>query len=66
MKAPKGKLVKQDSPAFILGRAKFERISAVEGIMLSRAMKSRAAKSDRDNLSADERRCAIIAAYRKP
>jgi len=50
---------------FILGRAKFERISAVEGITLSRAMKDRAAKSAHKNLSAEERRRTIIAAHRK-
>ncbi|MGB3865871.1 MAG: hypothetical protein WBA29_09605 [Xanthobacteraceae bacterium] len=61
---------KDDAPnphrdPFILGRTKFERISAVEGITLSSAMKDRAAKSDRKNLSAEERRRTIIAAHRK-
>lgn len=65
MTTPKRKPAKQSRATFVLGRTKFERISAVEGVKLSNAMKDRAAKSDRDNLSAEERRRTIIAAHRK-
>lgn len=49
----------------ILGRGRFAKISAVEGIELTAAMKRRAADFDRRGLSGEERRRAIIRAYRK-
>jgi hypothetical protein len=48
-----------------LGRKQFSRISAVEGIRLTPAMKKRAAQFDRLGLSAAERRRSIIEAHRK-
>lgn len=49
----------------ILGRDRFAKISAVEGIELTATMKRRAADFDRRGLSGEERRRAIIRAYRK-
>jgi hypothetical protein len=51
--------------AVILGRQRFARISAVEGIELSPAAKRRAAEFDRLGLSPHERVRAIVAAHRK-
>ena len=48
-----------------LGRDRFAKISAVEGIVLTGVMKKRAAEFDRQGLSADERRRSIVRAYRK-
>jgi hypothetical protein len=57
---------KQDRNAgFVLGRERFAKISAVEGIELSGAMKKRIRDSDRKDLSAEARREAIIRAHRK-
>jgi hypothetical protein len=49
----------------ILGRERFAKISAVEGIELTAGMKKRVADFDRRGLSGEERRLAIIRAYRK-
>ncbi len=49
----------------ILGRERFAKISAVEGIELTAGMKNRAADFDRRGLSGEERRRAIMRAYRK-
>jgi hypothetical protein len=49
----------------VIGHEAFARISAVEGIKLSPAMKRRAAKFDKQGLSPAERRRAIIRAHRK-
>lgn len=48
-----------------LGRERFAKISAVEGIELTPRMKQRAAEFDRRGLSAEERRRSIVRAYRK-
>jgi hypothetical protein len=48
----------------ILGRDRFARIAAVEGIELTPAMKRRAAEFDRRGLSGEERRRSIIRLYR--
>lgn len=48
-----------------IGRQRFAKISAVEGIVLSKAMTARARAFDRRGASAEERRAAIISAYRK-
>ncbi|MBC7476528.1 MAG: hypothetical protein H7317_00355 [Pseudorhodobacter sp.] len=50
---------------FVIGRARFTKIAAVEGIALSADMKVRAEQFDRDGLSGDERRKAIIEKHRK-
>jgi hypothetical protein len=49
----------------VIGRARFAKISAVEGIALTDEMKRRAAEFDRRGMPADERRRAIIDAHRK-
>jgi hypothetical protein len=49
----------------VLGRERFAKISAVEGIELSPGMKKRAAEFDRRGLSGEERRRSIIRAYRR-
>ncbi len=46
-----------------IGRAVWERISAVEGVHLSKEAKQMAEESDRLGLPADERRSRIIAKY---
>jgi hypothetical protein len=49
----------------ILGQGWFETISAIEGIKLSPRAKKRVADFDRLGLSHEERRRAIVRAYRK-
>lgn len=49
---------------WVIGRS-FEKISAVEGIVLTGEMRTRANKLVRDGASFEERRRAIIKAYRK-
>jgi hypothetical protein len=48
-----------------LWRERFARISAVEGIVLTRGMEKRAAEFERQGLSAEERRRRIIRVHRK-
>jgi hypothetical protein len=48
-----------------IGRARFAKISAVEGIALTPAMQKRAAEFERTGLSAKERRDTIIRTYRR-
>jgi hypothetical protein len=48
-----------------LGRERFAKISAVEGIELTPRMKQRAVEFDRRELSAEERRRLIVHAHRK-
>jgi hypothetical protein len=48
-----------------IGRARFAKISAVEGIVLTPGMEKRIADFERAGLSAKERRESIIRAYRK-
>jgi hypothetical protein len=50
---------------FLLGRDSFEKISAVEGIRLTRAMKKRAGDAKAKGLTAEEYRSTIIRSYRK-
>jgi hypothetical protein len=50
---------------FVVGAAGFAKISAVEGIRLSPAMKKRAAEAASKGLTAEETRRAIIRSYRK-
>jgi hypothetical protein len=56
----KGKAV-----GFVIGSARFRKISAVEGIQYSPKMKGSSAISKAKALSPEERRKAIIKAYRK-
>lgn len=48
---------------FVLGRDHFARISAVEGIVLSEEMRATLDRFDREGLSAEERRRAILRHY---
>jgi hypothetical protein len=61
-KRPPGKPSKT---GFVIGRAGFAKISAVEGIRLKPTMEKRAAEARSKGLSAEETRKAIIRAYRK-
>jgi hypothetical protein len=61
-KSTTGKVAKK---GFIVGTARFAKISAVEGIRLSPAMKKRAAEAGSKGLTAQETRRAIIRIYRK-
>jgi hypothetical protein len=54
---------KTGNSGFVLGRERFAKISAVEGIALSGAMKKRIRESDRKGSSAEARRAAIIRAH---
>jgi hypothetical protein len=56
---------KSSSSKFVLGRERFAKISAVEGISLSPSMKKRAKEFDRLGLSPAERRREILKIYRK-
>jgi hypothetical protein len=49
----------------VVGRERFAKISAVEGIVPSTAMKARVARFDQQGLSATERRREIIKAHKK-
>jgi hypothetical protein len=59
------KSIKNKAAGMTIGRERFAKISAVEGITLTPAMKRRVAQFDRQGLSATQRRRAIIAAHRK-
>ena len=61
--AKKGQTAK--SGRFVIGQDRFAKISAVEGIVLTRQMRSRIAEFDSRGMSAEERRRSIIRAYRK-
>jgi hypothetical protein len=53
------------SGQYIIGRERFDKISAVEGIKPSAQMKECEAEHDRKGLSAEQRRQSIIDAHRK-
>ena len=50
---------------FVVGRARFTKISAVEGIQLTPVMEKRASEADQKGLTAEEYRRTIIRSYRK-
>jgi hypothetical protein len=66
-----GMVSKKQSPkkgkasGFVIGSARFRKISAVEGIRYSQAMKGCTALSKSESLTPEERRKIIIEAYRK-
>lgn len=64
MQKPKNKSSKATT-GHIVGRARFAKISAVEGIALSPAMVKRARAAAAKGLSAEETRKMIIRSYRK-
>ena len=51
---------------FVVGRSGFAKISAVEGVKLTREMHKDLQEFDRKGLSAEERRKAIARKYAKP
>jgi hypothetical protein len=61
---PSGTKVRKTSGC-VIGRDGFGKISAVEGIQLTPAMKKRATEAERKGLSAEEYRQTIIRSYRK-
>jgi hypothetical protein len=50
---------------FVVGRAHFAKISAVEGIELTQVMEKRASDAGRKALTAEEYRRTIVRSYRK-
>ena len=50
---------------FVVGRARFAKISAVEGIQLTEVMEKRTAEARRKGLTAEEYRRTIVRSYRK-
>ena len=56
---------KRSTIKIVIGRERFAKISAVEGIKPSAEMKKRMAQFDRDGLSAAKRRREIIKAHQK-
>jgi hypothetical protein len=66
-------MAKQKKPAaknakvsgFVLGRSRFAKISAVEGIHLTQAMEKRATEAGQNGLTAEETRRSIVRSYRK-
>jgi hypothetical protein len=50
---------------FVVGRARFAKISAVEGIRLTPAMEKRASEAGPKGLAAEEYRRTIVRSYRK-
>lgn len=54
------------SKNFVIGRHGFAKISAVEGVKLTREMREDLREFDRKGLSAEERRSAITRKYAKP
>ena len=66
-------MAKQKKPAakdskvgrFVVGRSRFTKISAVEGIHLTAAMEKRASEAGRKGLTAEEYRREIVRSHRK-
>lgn len=50
---------------FVVGRAHFAKISAVEGVQLTQVMEKRASEADRKGLTAEEYRRTIERSHRK-
>jgi hypothetical protein len=50
---------------FVVGRAHFAKISAVEGIQLTPVMEKRASEAGQKGLTADEYRRTIVRSHRK-
>jgi hypothetical protein len=50
---------------FVVGRAGFSKISAVEGIEFTPVMEKRASEADRKGLTAEEYRRTIVRSHRK-
>jgi hypothetical protein len=65
--AKHGKTIGRDAKTgrFVVGRAGFEKISAVEGITPTKGMKVRASEARRQGMTAEEYRSSIVRNYRK-
>lgn len=50
---------------FVIGAERFAKISAVEGIVMTKAMRARMGEFEAKRMSAADRRAAIIRAYSK-
>ncbi|MDB5554993.1 MAG: hypothetical protein JWL86_4977 [Rhizobium sp.] len=59
------KAASKDAGGWVIGHARFAKISAVEGIALTSGMKGRKAELDRRGASPEERRQAIIKAHKR-
>ncbi len=64
-KTPPSKVGRKRKTDVVIGARRFAKISAVEGIVLTREMHTRAAEFDRKGMSAEERRRSIVRVYRK-
>jgi uncharacterized membrane protein len=62
---PPKKVDRKQKARVVIGARRFAKISAVEGIVLTREMQTRIAEFNRKGMSADERRRSIIRVYRK-
>lgn len=62
---PRGRAKAKKAGALVIGRGRFEKISSVEGIVITRDMKGRFVEFETKGLSAAERRESIKRAYRK-
>lgn len=60
----KDRIKRSTSGHFVLGRERFAKISAVEGVARTQAMKERDKEFDRQGLTAEERRRELIRTYR--
>ena len=65
MPKQKRPIAKSVKTSFVIGHASFEKISAVEGIRLTPAMKKRATEAAAKGLTAEEYRGTIVRSYRK-
>lgn len=65
MKKRAGKQNEANPAEFVIGRDRFAKISAVEGIALSKSMNARLVEAERAGLSDEQKREAIIAVHRK-
>ncbi len=65
MAAKKPSPDKREASGFVIGSARFRKISAVEGIHYSGEMRGYAALPKSKDLTPEERRKIIIEAYRK-
>lgn len=65
--AKHGKTIGRDAKTgrFVVGRASFGKISAVEGITTTRGMAKRASDSKAKGMTAEEYRNSIVRNYRK-
>jgi len=63
--APPKSVARKKNSGVVIGARRFAKISAVEGIVLTGEMQTRAAEFTKKGMSADERRRSIIRIYRK-